>query len=222
MQTADRSASSATATVEYGPRVDLTQLANLFAPQTVTPFTPPPAGIDNLGITSTDTFVVPGLGEATVDFRGYVRVARSNPTASGWSEAEVYTNLIEMRLVGEAPQLGQIIVTLNPNVLSTGQIKTPFGSDECDDVAKACRMAVGATFEVPRLGKVLFNKEPILLTIDNVRSIPPAGNPGEGRIYELLPLYDRADPDGRPAAYLTRLKFAMGTYLNEADLAAYR
>lgn len=222
MQTADRSTSSAPATVEYGPRVDLTQLANLFAPQTVTPFTPPPAGIDNLGITSTDTFVVPGVGEATVDFRGYVRVARSNPTASGWSEAEVYTNLIEMRLVGEAPQLGQIIVTLNPNVLSTGQIKTPFGSDACDDAAKACRMAVGATFEVPRLGKVLFNKEPILLTIDNVRSIPPAGNPGEGRIYELLPLYDRADPDGRPAAYLTRLKFAMGTYLSEADLAAYR
>ena len=69
---------------------------------------------------------------------------------------------------------------------------------------------------------MLFDKEQILLTIDNVRAIPPAGNPGEARIYQLLPLYDRAEPDGQPAAYLTRLKFAMGTYLSEADLAAYR
>lgn len=222
MQTADRNSATSSAAVAYGPRVDLSQLQNLFAPQTVTPFTPPPAAIDNLGISSTDTFVVPGVGEFTVDFKGYVRVARSEPTTVGWADAEVYTNLIEMRLTGEAPGIGQIIVTLNPNVLSTGQIKTPFASDGCDDAAKACRMAVGATFEVPTLGKVLFNKEPILLTIDNVRSIPPAGNPGEGRIYELLPLYDRQDPDGQPAAYLTRLKFAMGTYLNEADLAAYR
>lgn len=224
MQMVDRTEPRSSQTIAYGPRVDLAQLTNLFAPQTVTPFTPPPAGIDNLGISSTDTFVVPGIGEFTVDFTGYVRVARSNPTANDWAGAEVYTNLIEMRLTGQSPELGPIVVTLNPNVLSTGQIKTPFANGGCadPDPEKACRMAVGATFELARLGKVLFNKEPILLTIDNVRAIPPAGNPGEARIYELLPLYDRGDPDGQPAAYLTRLKFAMGTYLNEADLAAYR
>jgi hypothetical protein len=73
-------------------------------------------------------------------------------------------------------------------------------------------------FEVPKLGLTLFNKEPIELTIDNVKAIPPAGNPGEGRIYHILPLYNREDPDGMPAAYLTGLKFAMGTYITEAEI----
>jgi hypothetical protein len=49
-----------------------------------------------------------------------------------------------------------------------------------------------------------------------VRAIPPAGNPGDGRIYQILPLYDRDNPDGMPAAYLTGLKFAMGNYITEA------
>lgn len=76
-------------------------------------------------------------------------------------------------------------------------------------------MAVAAQFSMPKLGKTLFNKEPIELTIDHVRAIPPAGNPGEGRIYQLLPLFDVTDPEGPPAAYLTALKFAMGNYLTE-------
>ncbi len=79
-------------------------------------------------------------------------------------------------------------------------------------------MAVGALFYLPKLDMTLFNKEPILLTIDNVRSIPPAGNPGEGRIYQMLPLYNRTDPEGKPAAYLTSLKFAMGSYITEAQI----
>jgi hypothetical protein len=77
-------------------------------------------------------------------------------------------------------------------------------------------MAVAAQFDMPKLGKTLYNKEPVVLTIDNVRSIPPAGNPGQGQIYRMLPLFDRADPNGKPIAYLTSLKFAMGTYLPAA------
>jgi hypothetical protein len=149
-------------------------------------------------------------------------VARSEPTSGEWTEADVYTNLIEMRMVGESQEVGPIIVTLNPDCLSTGQIKTPLGETICEQPEKACRMAVGAQFEVPQLGKTLFNKEPILLTIDNVRSIPPAGNPGKGRIYQMLPLYDRTDPEGKPVAYLTRLEFAMGTYITRAELDALR
>jgi Family of unknown function (DUF6073) len=204
--------------VTYGPRVELSDLENLYAPQIVEPFTPPPAAIDNLGIVSTDTFMVPGKGEFTIEFKGYVRVARSSPTTNDWSSTEVYTNLIEMQMRGEALGIGPIIVTLNLDVLSAGQIKTPFEASDAKQPAKACRMAVGALFDLPQLGMTLFNKEPIILTIDNVRAIPPAGNPGEGRIYQMLPLYDRANPNGRPAAYLTTLKFAMGSYITEAHI----
>jgi len=208
--------------VAYGPEVNLDLLQDLFAPQTVPPFTPPPTGIDNLGISSTDTFYVVGKGDFTVDFRGFVRVARSVPTTDEWTSSEVYTNLIEMRMVGEAPGIGRIIATLNPECLSTGQLRTPFADMHCEQPEKACRMAVGALFRLPQLGLVLFNKEPIELTIDNVRAIPPAGSPGVGRIYRMLPLFNMDDPDGAPVAYLTALDFAMGTYITKAELEALR
>jgi hypothetical protein len=206
--------------IAYGPRVDLEGLPDLFEPQTVMPYTPPPAGIDNLGISSLDVFNVPGVGEFTVEFQGYVRVARSEPTTSDWVTSEVYTNLIEMRMEGEHPELGAISVTLNSDCLSTGQIRTPFTDETAaGQPAKACRMAVGAVFSLPKLGLTLYNREPVILTIDDVRSIPPAGNPGKGQIYRMLPLYDRSNPDGAPVAYLTSLQFRMGTYLPDGASA---
>lgn len=208
--------------VVSGVRLHSQELDNLFGPRHVEPFTPPPRGIDNLGISSKDTFHIPGKGDFTVDFKGYVRVARSVPTACDWVHAEVYTNLIEMRMLGYAPEIGQIIVGLNPEYLSTGQLRTPFECMGEQQPEKACRMAVGALFEIPQLGITLFNKEPIELTIDNVRAIPPAGNPGVGRIYRMLPLFNVKQPDSGPVGYLTALNFAMGTYLTEAELAAWR
>ncbi|HYP30146.1 MAG TPA: DUF6073 family protein [Blastocatellia bacterium] len=202
----------------YGPRVDLEKLENLYAPQTVEPFTPPTPGIDNLGIVSKDTFYVPGKGEFQVDFKGYVRVARSQPSSEKWVDSTVYTNLIEMCMRGESPELGPITVTLQEEILSTGLLRTPHADLGCDQPEKACRMAVAAQFSLPKLGLTLFNKEPIELTIDHVKAIPPAGAPGNGQIYHVLPLYNTADPEGEPAAYLTRLKFAMGTYITKDEI----
>ena len=213
---------SSNAKIEWGPRIDLNTLKDVFAPQTVPTFTPPRPGIDNLGISSTDTFMIPGMGEFIVDFKGYVRVARSVPTTDEWNTSEVYTNLIEMRMRGSAEGIGEIEVTLNSECLSTGMLKTPFADMACEQPEKACRMAVSAVFDLPKMGVQLVNKEPILLTIDNVRAIPPAGNPGKGQIYQLLPLYNAKDLDGPPAAYITALKFVMGTYLTESEVDALR
>src|SRR5215204_6474457 len=112
--------------IVYGPRVPLEDVPNLYSVTPVTPWTPPQPGIDNLGISSVDTFAVPGVGEFTVEFNGWVRVVRSEPTDREWAGAEVYTNLIEMKMVGESEELGTITVTLNPSCLSAGQIRTPF------------------------------------------------------------------------------------------------
>jgi len=46
-------------------------------------------------------------------------------------------------------------------------------------------------------------------------SIPPAGNPGKGQIYQMLPLYDVENAEAEPVAFLTSLSFRMGTYLTE-------
>jgi len=200
--------------IVYGRPVDTDGVPDVFAGAVVRPWTPPQPGIDNLGISSVDSFAVPGVGEYTVAFEGFVRVVRSQPTSEQWSDAEVYTNLIEMKMVGEPEELGTITVTLNPTCLSAGQIRNPFDPYAGEGPsAKACRMAVGCLFDMPKLGKTLFNKEPVILTIDDVRSIPPAGAPGKGQIYRMLPLHDLKDPDGQPVGYLTSLRFAMGGYL---------
>src|SRR3712207_3673021 len=88
-----------------GVRIDHPKLEDLFGPRHVEPFTPPPPGIDNLGIKSTDSFYIPGIGKMTAKFSGYVRVARSQPTRSDWAASEVYTNLIEMRMVGRTEEV---------------------------------------------------------------------------------------------------------------------
>lgn len=207
------------AAIMYGPRVSTDGVPNLYAGTEVTPWTPPDPGIDNLGITSVDTFAVPGLGEFTVAFSGWVRVVRSEPTDRQWANAEVYTNLIEMKMVGKCDELGTITVTLNEECLSAGQIRTPFDPYAGEGPsAKACRMAVGCVFDVPKLGLQLCNKEPVILTIDDVRTIPPAGAPGKGQIYRMMPLYDRKNPEGEPVAYLTSLRFNMGGYLEKENM----
>ncbi|GGM24376.1 MULTISPECIES: DUF6073 family protein [Micromonospora] len=208
-----------TKAIRFGRPVATDGVPNVYAGAPVVPWTPPEPGIDNLGIDSIDTFAVPGVGEYTVAFKGWVRVVRSPSTSQEWANAEVYTNLIEMKMVGECEELGQITVTLNPDCLSAGQIRTPFDPYAGEGpAAKACRMAVGAIFDMPKLGLKLINREPIILTIDDVRSIPPAGAPGKGQIYRMMPLLDINDPDGQPVAYLTSLRFNMGGYLAPDEL----
>jgi hypothetical protein len=208
----------------YGPKIDLDGVRDLYeGDHEVVPYVLPETGIDNLGIRSVDEFRVPLMGDQpiVVEFRGWVRVIRSQPTTDDWKSTEVYTNLVEMCMKGECEELGLITVRLQPEILSTGCINTPYDGEDLDSDTpdKACRMAVACEFDVPQLGKKLFNKEPVELTIDAVRSIPPAGNPGRGQIYRRLPLYDRDDPQGLPVAYLTSLNFSMGVYLPQTQVA---
>lgn len=205
---------TATQTTVYGRPVTTEGVANRYQGTPVVPWTPPEPGIDNLGLHSWDTFSIPGVGDFNLEFDGFVRVVRSEATDAEWHDAEVYTNLIEMKMVAESEDLGTVRTALNPSCLSAGQIRTPFDPYAGEGpAAKACRMAVGCTFEIPKLGKTLFNREPVILTIDDVRSIPPAGAPGKGQIYRMLPLFDVADPEGQPVAYITSLRFNMGGYL---------
>lgn len=202
----------------WGPRVSLTGLKDIFAPHRVEPFTVPPGGIDNLGLHSTDNFAIPGRGEFTVDFKGYFRVARDNPTATDWATSEVLVNIIELRLYGPHKDIGEIAVNLNPDIVSSGQIFTAASPGQ----PKACRIATAAVFDLRQLGVTVFNKEPILLMNENVRSIPPVDDPsGQARIFRL-PLFNRADPNGKPVAYLTSLRYGADNYLTQTEVSSLR
>lgn len=207
-----------TACREWGPRVDLTGLADLYAPQEVLPYTVRPGGIDNLGLHSTDVFTIPGQGEFVVDFTGYFRVARSHPTTTAWTTFEITVNILDLRLQGTSPALGTVAVRLNPDILAAGQI---FAASSAGQGA-ACRIATGATFELQALGITVFNKEPILLMNSNVKSIPPVNDPnGQAQLFRL-PLFDLANPDGRAVAYLTSLRYGADHYITEAQAQAIR
>jgi uncharacterized protein DUF6073 len=200
--------------VEWGPRVDLTGLKDNYKGTKVKPRTVTPGGIDNLALHSTDVFTVPGKGEFKVDFEGYFRVARSHPTTKGWTTFEILVNIIDLRLYGKHKLLGDISVKLNPDILSTGQI---FPASNPNGNAK-CRIATGVFFELPQVGLTVFNKEPILLMNEHVKSIPPVDDPNGHALLFMLPLFDRANPSGKPAAFLTSLRYGADNYISEQQV----
>lgn len=214
--------------VEWGPRVDLKGLKENFAPQNVKDFTVPPGGIDNLGLHSTDVFEIPGQGQFEVNFDGYFRVARANPKSFEWGTPMIRVNIIDLRLFGQHDQLGEIGVTLNPDILASGQIfpssmRTPGAKAAATDPAAAeCRIAVGAVFTVPGMGVALFNKEPILLMNQNLTRIPPVDDPNGHALLFKLPLFNVQDPQGEPMAFLTSLRYGADHYLTRAEVASIR
>ncbi|MFY9823861.1 MAG: DUF6073 family protein [Thermoanaerobaculia bacterium] len=219
--------------IEWGPRVDLTNLRDNFAPQQVKDFTVPPGGIDNLGLHSTDVFEIPGQGRFEVDFDGYFRVARAQPKSLEWGTPMIRVNIIDLRLFGQHDKLGEIGVTLNPDILASGQIfptsmrpetKAATSADPvaADPAAAACRIAVGAVFTVPSLGASLFNKEPILLMNQNLTRIPPVDDPNGHALLFRLPLFNVQDPHGEPMAFLTSLRYGADNYLTRDEVSSIR
>src|ERR1700688_1248990 len=203
---------------EWGARVDLTGLKEIYAPQHVEAFTVPRGGIDNLALHSTDVFTIPGHGEFTVEFAGYFRVARANPTTTDWATSEVRVNIIDLKLLGRHEGIGEIAESLNPGILSSGQIFPTTGLTK----PKACRIATAAVFHLGQMGVSVFNKEPILLMNKNVTRIPPVDDPSGHALLFMLPLHDLKHPDGEAVAYLTSLHYGADNYITKAEATAFR
>jgi hypothetical protein len=109
-------------------------------------------------------------------------------------------------------------VRLNPDVVSFGQVFAAGGRFR----AAACRIATGAMFTSTTMGLTAFNKEPILLMNNAINAVPPVEDPnGEAHIYRL-PLFDVKDPEGNAVAYLTRLRYSVGSYITEEQLKSMR
>jgi len=207
-----------TVAYEWGPRVNLKGLQDLYAPQTVEPYAVPPGGIDNLGLHSTDIFTIQGQGEFTVEFAGYFRVARDNPTTHDWMTSDVRVNIIDLALSGRHEAMGEITVSLNRDTVSSGQIFPT----TAPTAPKACRIATAAVFDVPQLGISVFNKEPILLMNEHVTRIPPVDDPSGHALLFRLPLYERKNPHGEPIGYLTSLRYGADNYVTESEAKSFR
>lgn len=209
--------------VEWGPRVNLAGLKENFAPQEVKEFTVPPGGIDNLGLHSVDVFEIPGHGQFEVEFRGYFKVARANPASSEWGSSTIRVNIVDLKLFGQHEKLGEIGVSLNPDILASGQIFPYISSKSmAKDEPVACRIAVGAVFNVTGIRTALFNKEPILLMNEHITKIPPVDDPNGHALLFKLPLFNLEDPHAEPVAFLTSLRYGADNYLTRAEVKTIR
>lgn len=202
----------------WGHKISTTKLNDLYKPTKIEKFTATRGGIDNLALSSIDNFFIPGRGEFEVKFKGYFRVARSNPTSDKWADAEWFVNMQDLRLEGKSSKLGPMNVRLNTDTVSPGQV---FAAG-AENAAAKCRIATAVTFEMPEMGVTVFNKEPILLMNDGIKSVPPVEDPnGEAHIYRV-PLFNVEDPNGSPIAYLTRLRYTVGNYITQEQAEKYR
>jgi len=202
----------------WGRKVALKGLRDLYKPTKIRKFTATEGGIDNLALSSIDNFSVPGMGDFEVKFKGYFRVARSNPTSDKWANAEWSVNMIDMKLEGRSPKIGRMNVRLNTDTVSPGQV---FAAGAANAAAK-CRIATAVSFEMVDMGITAFNKEPILLMNDAIESVPPVEDPnGEAHIYRV-PLFNVKEPNGEPVAYLTRLRYTVGNYITEEQAVKFR
>jgi Family of unknown function (DUF6073) len=207
----------------WGPRIDTKNLRELYAPQEIRPYTATPAGIDNLALSSIDTFWLPNKGkyeQHEVHFEGYFQVARGAPTTNDWATAEIHVNLTDLVLHSKAAAkgLGSMRVTRNSDFLSAGQV---FASGGAKALA-ACRIATSVVFEASDHGMRFFNKEPILLMNGGIKSVPPVEDPNGKAHNYLLPLFDTKNPDGPAVAYLESLRYTVGNYITREAADAIR
>lgn len=86
-------------------------------------------------------------------FSGYFKIQRTDADTPVFNQATVYVNFLELKLFGEHPELGEITVDLNPNVVSAGNTFPGRMGKE------ACAINVAARFHIDRPGLALFNKK---------------------------------------------------------------
>lgn len=206
----------------WGRVVDRKNLKELYAgdgaPARHTRGVHPPAGIDHMRLQSVDVFRIPGMGTFEVPFEGYFQVVRSEPSTDNWHTATVYVNFTELKLFGSHEQLGDIMVDLNPDVVSAGNT---FPASEAADANVACRINVAARFHIDRLGTALFNKTPIQLANDDVKGIPTIGEGGKANVFSL-PMYRYDDPNGELFGYLEELQYTVLNYAPREEVGLYR
>lgn len=179
-------------------------------------FTMPEGGLDRLNFVTWDTIDVLGLGEDTIELRGYYVIERANPSAADWREASVNIFMRELSVTGVSQKFGRIHASVNNafGKQSGGQVQAGTTYEGFVDSPKLCVMEGYMKFDLLDAGFTVFNKDPIVLQ-HNITHIPPVGQGGGTRGRVAVNLYRMDDPDGAPVAILHQVKTHIGAWLNE-------
>ena len=171
-------------------------------------FNVPAPGQDFLHFTVWDTIEIPGVGTDTVEMNGTYRIQRMEPSTRDWQNAAMNIQLVDMDVHGASNVLGPVSVALNGEnigkVSPTDSARTP----------KACVVNGKVKITLANLGVTVFNKDAVPLS-HYITHIPPIGQGGSSPDVRI-PLYNTADPDGAPVAYLLKVRTQIGGYVGES------
>lgn len=104
--------------------VDLSELTPLPAER----FVLPPAGVDVMRVRLEETYEIKGIGRDTVELTGWIAAKHDNArpadgeTEVKWGTAVVDTEFVGLELRGESKVFGPVLVHLNKNDRSLGQV----------------------------------------------------------------------------------------------------
>jgi hypothetical protein len=176
-------------------------------------FTMPEGGVDSLNFITWDTIEVIGQGEEVIEFHGFYRIQRANPTSADWRDASIDITMLELNVDGVSPTFGRVHASVNHDIgkLSAGQVR-PGTTYAAPDSPKLCQMEGYMQFDLQDLGMTVFNKDVITLE-HNITHVPPVGQGGGTKERVDIPLYSKSDPDGAPVAILHRVKTHIGAWL---------
>ena len=105
-------------------RVDLAKLTALRAER----FVLPPAGVDVMRVRLEETYEINGIGRDTVELTGWIAAKHDNArpaegeTEVKWGTAVVDTEFVGLELRGESKVFGPVLIHLNKNDRSLGQV----------------------------------------------------------------------------------------------------
>ena len=170
----------------------------------VAPFVLPEPGVDVMRVVMDETYDVAGVGVDTVELRGWIAVKHDNArpaegqTDTRWGTAVMDTEFVGMDLRGESEIFGPVVVSLNSQVRSAGQVgmvavpeiesivlagsnanpkPTPKPKPKpksCVGSACNCVAAVSANVAMPHLCLDMSTKYPVIFH-SIVETIPPVG-----------------------------------------------
>jgi len=137
----------------------------------------PPAGTDIIQVGLSCELDVDGLGVAEVTFNGTAEVARSDPDDfDGNTRMEIQTEILSMDLVAPNPFAagGNITLRTNPSLPSTGLVEEQLPSEW---FPAESFFDVYVEVDIPDLPDPVFNTDSTRLLNNDVREIPPVGEP---------------------------------------------
>lgn len=171
-------------------------------------FTLPPAGIDHLTFEVNDTIEVPGIGEDTVKMVGTYTIQRSEPTYRDWEEGTIEVKMLDLNVRGRSPLFGEVAATINSKKETKGKVGPAKGPGK----PKPCQFASFIRLKFGDRGMDVFNKEPVPLW-HMITHVPPIGQGGGTPEPVRIALYSVDDPDGKPLAYLKKVKTEIGPWV---------